>query len=252
MAPSRAISSDADSVDALIVRRISGLAQNASRKGSSAVQSSAQPGEPFNFRARLRQRPDKTLLQRDARQRMFLAALRIGGEKIVDARLPLRGAGGIRPLRQAARKYVAAEARASDQRLGRGANRLKAAQPELQRAGEFLRGRLLALFRPGQQQPRLQIGEPGGHHEIIGGKLKPKAARGFDEFEILLGEGEDGDFLQIDLLPPGEVEKQVERPLEPVDIDDEGAAAPIFVGLQLKFQFQKGRSRGLIRSSHRA
>jgi len=47
----------------------------------------------------------------------------------------------------------------------------------------------------------------------------------------LFGERQHGNFLQVDLLPPGEIEKEVKRPLEPVDIDDEGTAVPIFVRL---------------------
>ncbi len=138
---------------------------------------------------------------------------------------------GIGRLGLAPRKYVASKARTRDQGLSRGADRLKSAKPELQRAGEFLGGRLFALLRPRKQEPRLQIGEPGGHHEIIRRKLETKASRGFDEFKILFGKRQHGNFLQVDLLPPGEIEKKVKRPLEPVDIDDEGTIVPIFVRL---------------------
>ena len=252
MAPSRAISSDADSVDALIVRRVLRARAECVEERFERGPVQRVAGELFDFGAGLRQRPDKTLLQRDARQRMFLPALRIGRQEIVEAGLPLRRVVGIRVLGQAARKYVASEARAAtnasaaariaSRRRSRNCN--APASSSAAGSSSFLRSR--------QQKPGLQISQPSGHHEIIRRKLKAKAARGFDKFEILLGERQHGNFLQVYFLSPREIEKQVERPLEPVDIDDEGAAMPGFVGLQLKFKFQRGRSRGLIRSSHRA
>ena len=69
---------------------------------------------------------------------------------------------------------------------------------------------------------RLEVGEPGGHDEIVGGEFEPDAcARGLDEDEILLGERQDGDAGEIDLLGARKVQQQVERPFEAGDVDDQ-------------------------------
>ena len=44
-------------------------------------------------------------------------------------------------------------------------------------------------------------------------------ARRLDEGEVLLGERQDRDAVQVDLLPAGELEQEVERPFEAVDVD---------------------------------
>jgi len=41
----------------------------------------------------------------------------------------------------------------------------------------------------------------------------------------LIGEFENGDLGQIDLLTPGKLQQQVERTLEPVEIDRKGGLA---------------------------
>ena len=46
-----------------------------------------------------------------------------------------------------------------------------------------------------------------------------------DEQQILLGERQDGDPVQVHLLPAGEFEKQVERSLETVHVDAQGRLA---------------------------
>jgi hypothetical protein len=76
-------------------------------------------------------------------------------------------------------------------------------------------------FRLGQEQARLQVGEPGGHDQIIGGELEAQAAGSLDEGEILLGERQDRDAGDVDLLARASVEQQIERPLEAVDVDDQ-------------------------------
>ena len=70
-----------------------------------------------------------------------------------------------------------------------------------------------------QQQARLEIGEPRRHHEIVGGELEPHAPRLLDEGEILIGEREDRDFREIDLLLACQHQQQIERAFEALDID---------------------------------
>ena len=72
-----------------------------------------------------------------------------------------------------------------------------------------------------QQQARLEIGEPRRHHEIVGGKFEPQLARLLDEGEILVGERQDRDLREIDLLLARERQQQIERAFEALDIDDQ-------------------------------
>ena len=72
-----------------------------------------------------------------------------------------------------------------------------------------------------QQQARLEIGEPRRHHEIVGGELEPQSPRLLDEGEILVGERQDRNLREIDLLLAREREQQIERALEALDVDDQ-------------------------------
>ena len=72
-----------------------------------------------------------------------------------------------------------------------------------------------------QQQARFQVGEPGRHHEIVGGKLEAHLARRFDEGEILVGQRQDRDLGEIDLLLPRQRQQQVERAFIALDVDDQ-------------------------------
>jgi hypothetical protein len=64
-------------------------------------------------------------------------------------------------------------------------------------------------------------GEPGGHDQILGRQGQLAVARGFEVSDELVGQGQDRDARQIDLLAAGEIEQEVQGTLEPVEIDDE-------------------------------
>ena len=89
----------------------------------------------------------------------------------------------------------------------------------------------------GQQQARFQIGEPGRHHEVVGGELEAQLARLLDEDEVLLGQRQDRDAVEVDLLPPRKLEQEVERALEAVDVDMQGRLAGRALG---KLQILEG------------
>ena len=72
-----------------------------------------------------------------------------------------------------------------------------------------------------QQQARFQIGKPRRHHQIIGGELQPQFARRLDEGEILVGQRQDGDLGEIDLLLARQRQQKVERTLKALDVDDQ-------------------------------
>ncbi len=99
------------------------------------------------------------------------------------------------------------------------AHGFEALQPELQERRHHLAGRLVVAGDLRHHQPALEIGEPGRHHEIVGGDLDALLAHGLDEAQILLGERQDRDLGEIDLLAAGEVEQQVERAFIAAHVD---------------------------------
>src|SRR3546814_10170549 len=83
-------------------------------------------------------------------------------------------------------------------------------EPQLQAQRQVVGGRIFRRVL-GQQQRRLQIGEPRRHHQIIGRDLQLERAHLGDEGQILFDERENGNLPQVDLLPAREGEQQVER-----------------------------------------
>src|SRR5450631_347260 len=113
------------------------------------------PSESFEFATRVGERPDNPLLKSDSAKRLFLAPMGISGQQLIEARPPLRRASGERSLGVAPQKHVAAETRPVHERFGGGADRLEAAQPELQRFREVDALGLGVFCRLGKQKPRL-------------------------------------------------------------------------------------------------
>ena len=106
-------------------------------------------------------------------------------------------------------------------------------QASRERVREPSRVLRLRLRRNGEQEPRFQVGEPCGHDEVIGGELEPQFARGLDESEILVGEFEDRNADEIDLLAARELQQQVERTFEAVEIDLERGLTGPAVGFEI-------------------
>ena len=121
----------------------------------------------------------------------------------------------------AARKHLALQLRPVHQAVGGLADRLQPAQPVGERGRHLLGARTFGRRRLRQQQPRFQKGEPGRHHEIVGGELQPDLSRRLDEPQILVGQRQDRNFGQVDLLLPRQREQQVERAFIALDVDDQ-------------------------------
>ena len=102
-----------------------------------------------------------------------------------------------------------------------------------------------------QQQPRFQKRQPGRHHQIVGRQFDPQLARLFDEFQILLSQLQHRDLAQIDLLGARQGQQQVQRPLEPVDIDDQRLGGQPFLDGQLVF-LELVRHAPCLASAHQA
>ena len=75
------------------------------------------------------------------------------------------------------------------------------------------------------QKPRLQIGEPRRHHEVVGGKLEAQATGLLDEGQVLLGERQDRDPVKVHLLAPREFQQQIEGALEAVHVHEKRGLA---------------------------
>ena len=71
------------------------------------------------------------------------------------------------------------------------AHGLETLQPELQHGSEFLSALTFVAGLLRYQELRLQVGEPGRHHQIIGSDLQPQLAGGIDEDQVLLGQRQD-------------------------------------------------------------
>jgi hypothetical protein len=111
--------------------------------------------------------------------------------------------------------------RAVHQPVRRFANGLEAAQPVGQRGRHFLGARAVGGCRFRQQQPRFQIGQPGRHHQIVGGEFEANLAGRLDEHKILVGQRQDRNLVQVDLLLPRQRQQQIERAFIAFDVDDQ-------------------------------
>jgi hypothetical protein len=105
-------------------------------------------------------------------------------------------------LGSAARKNIALELRPVHQPVGCFPDGLKPAQPVGERGRHFLGARSVRRRRFGQQQPRFQECKPGGHHQIVGRKLEADLSRRLDKAQILVGQRQDRNLGEIDLLLP--------------------------------------------------
>jgi hypothetical protein len=162
---------------------------------------------------------------RDHGVELDLPLLGIGLEQIVEARLVAGIPVHDHRLRRPAGEDVPAQPGALAHLLGCLADRLQAAQAQGQGGCEFLGARLLALRRLGEQEAGLEIGQPGGHHEVVRRQLQAHTARRLDEGDVLLGQGQDRDAVEVHLLAASEFEQQVERPFEPVHVDEQSGFA---------------------------
>src|SRR5690606_8759800 len=66
-----------------------------------------------------------------------------------------------------------------------------------------------------------------------------QAPRLLDKDEVFLGECEDRDLREVDLLVAGELQQQAQRPLEAVDVDDE----TLVLGADVRFEFRFAEAR---------
>ena len=219
--PSRTSSRLAANELAIAVARSSGPVRYSIRNWSSAVQSLKAADQPGQDVARLLERPDAALGDVDVVDRLALPLHRIGGQQVVERGRIFVALLDDDQFRHAARKHVAAEPVAVDQARRRVAHGFEPLQPELQHGGQFLAALAVVAGLLGDQQLRLEEGQPRRHDQIVGREFQPELSRALDEDQILLGERQDRNAREIDLLVARKVQQQVERPFEAGDIDDQ-------------------------------
>ena len=89
-----------------------------------------------------------------------------------------------------------------------GAHAFKRGEPIGQSLGQRFGVFAFHLFRR-DQKAGFQPGEPGGHHQPIGGQFQPNPPGTFNDREKLLHQRDNGDLGQIHLLRPGEFQQQI-------------------------------------------
>ena len=153
-------------------------------------------------------------------------AVAIGFQQIVKAQLEDRLIDRGETLRGAAREDIAAEQGPRHQRGAGALHRCQQAQPVRQRFRQLDRGRAaLVRRRLGQQQARFEIRQPSRHYQVIGGDLQSQATLRGDEGEVLVGQFEDRDAREVDLLLARQGEQKVDRAFIPVEVEDEAGFA---------------------------
>ena len=174
-----------------------------------------QPLENF---AGILQRPDGADDRRVIVAEAAFALHGIGLEQVVKAGFPEVAAADDDGFGLAPRMDRHAEPRPPHQLLRCPPHGLEPLQPELQQRRHHLAARLVVGCRLRHHQPALEVGEPGRHHQVIGGDLDALLAHRLDEGEVLLGKRQHRNLRQVDLLAPRQFEQQVERAFIAVDV----------------------------------
>ena len=94
----------------------------------------------------------------------------------------------------------------------------------LEQPADQLDARILGLVarpgrRLGQQQARLDLDQHRGHQQVLGRELELRPAHHLDVAQVLAGELRHRDVEHVDVLPPDQIEQEVERALEGFEKD---------------------------------
>ena len=137
-------------------------------------------------------------------------------------------------------------------------------QPPHQRVARILFLALDAGGRLGarQQHLRLDVDERRGHHQEFARDVEVQLLHQLDRVEVLLRDERDRDVVDVDLVLPDEVQQQVERPLEVVELDrvrvrrddsNSGCCGSVVIGRYFVEIFIASRTRSIVsRRSARA
>ena len=192
------------------------------RKLSSAVQSRSAPISLVRMsRASLSDQTPR-LAMRHIGDGLLLALRRIGGQKIVERGRICVALLDDDQFRHAARKHVAAEPVAVDQPSRCVAHGFQPLQPELQHRRQFLAAFAVVAGLLGDQQLRLEEGQPRRHDQIVGGELEPAAARAVSTKARYCSTSARIEMrARSTFWLRARCSKQVERAFEAGDVDDQ-------------------------------
>ena len=101
-------------------------------------------------------------------------------------------------------------------------------------------------FRPRQQRLRLDVDERRRHHQELAGDVEVQLLHQLDRVEVLRGDQRDRDVVDVDLVPPDEVQQQIERAFEVLEVNRQGVDRRFEVGSVIHIS-----ARSLIRDPHR-
>src|SRR5690606_2709978 len=87
----------------------------------------------------------------------------------------------------------------------------------------------ILVHAPRQQHLRLDPDQRRGHLEELARTVEPEPLDPLDRLEELLGDAGDRDVEDVDVLFPDQVEQQVERTLEPLELHDEAGVGDLRV-----------------------
>ena len=135
-----------------------------------------RPDHPRDPLDRLVERHHRTRMDDVHRRLGARAHGAIGREQVEIAHQPGRLAHQPQAFRSAAHEHVAADAVAAEQPGSGLAHRVQLLEPHLEPERDLL-GTWVGLGVLGQQQARLEVGEPRRHHEVIGGDLELQRPR---------------------------------------------------------------------------
>ena len=72
---------------------------------------------------------------------------------------------------------------------------------------------------PRQQHSGLDVNQRGGHHQEVAGHVEIQLLQQMNRIEILLRDDHDRDVVDVQLVFPDQIQKQIERAVEVVELD---------------------------------
>jgi hypothetical protein len=155
-------------------------------------------------------------------------------EDLVQGGGPQRLADDLGTLWRAAPEHVPVVEMAGVKVRHRLAHRIQPPEPERQPASHRFRVDVVLVLLVGRKkQFRFEIGEPRRHQQVVSRQIDLAVLRLVNIGEVLVGQLQDRDLREIDLVPPRQLQQQVERPLESVEVDAERIAGVGRVGFRL-------------------
>ena len=134
-------------------------------------------------------------------------------QQLLQADIRQQLAGPRRRSSQRRHMDIAANPRQAVQTFGSSLVALVLLQPANQLGARIVLF-LLDFGRTRQQHARLDLGQHGGHHQILGGQLQAYRLHQLDIAHVLFGDFRDLNIEDVDVLLADQVQQQIQRSLE--------------------------------------